>query len=71
MNSLEEDNSTDNEHHALIDHKGGSPASQDEHVLYERTLGACGFGTLNYIIVIASGWALASDSIEMQVGAVC
>lgn len=36
-------------------------------VLYEKTLASCGFGRFQIILFLVCGWALASDSAEVQV----
>ena len=34
---------------------------------YENAIDSCGFGIFHYIVLLVSGLALASDSVEMQV----
>ena len=42
-------------------------AEFDERELYEKTINSCGFGCFQVILLFISGWALASDSVEVQV----
>lgn len=41
--------------------------SYDKAEKYERLIVACGFGKQQIILLIICGWALASDSTEVQV----
>lgn len=35
--------------------------------LYEKTVSSCGFGKFQVFLLLICGWALASDSVEIQV----
>ena len=35
--------------------------------LYEVTVKSCGFGQFQFILLLVCGWAIASDSVEVQV----
>ena len=61
----------------VSEHEEASLIGNDQHslengiindsVLYENTISSCGFGKFQIILLLVCGWALASDSVEIQV----
>ncbi len=41
--------------------------SSDEAQLFEDAISSTGFGYFHYLLLFVCGWALASDSVEIQV----
>ena len=51
----------------VIEEKKVVPEHLDDQQKYESAILSCGFGNFQVILLLVSGWALASDSIEVQV----